>query len=186
MGLVHRSRRGSTRGGARRCARATRRDPRRRYVGVPLPRGVRAGGELEDLVRELPRVLPLRRCAPGFQRRGRRFTGRVPARGARSCVQSGRPTSPERQLVPRGRRGAAQPVSLPLAEFRPERLPGHPNLSCGPMLPIDPERTARFLDYFFFAPASIRPGSTSCWRRQPGGLRTEASWRGAARRARES
>jgi choline monooxygenase len=31
-------------------------------------------------------------------------------------------------------------------------FPGHPNLSCGPMLPIGPERTARFLDYFF-APA---------------------------------
>ncbi len=28
-------------------------------------------------------------------------------------------------------------------------FPGHPNLSCGPMLPISPERTARFLDYFF-------------------------------------
>jgi phenylpropionate dioxygenase-like ring-hydroxylating dioxygenase large terminal subunit len=28
-------------------------------------------------------------------------------------------------------------------------FPGHPNLSCGPMLPIGPERTARFLDYFF-------------------------------------
>jgi phenylpropionate dioxygenase-like ring-hydroxylating dioxygenase large terminal subunit len=31
-------------------------------------------------------------------------------------------------------------------------FPGHPNLSCGPMLPAGPERTARFLDYFF-APA---------------------------------
>ena len=67
VGPVHlresRSRRGSTRGGARRCARATRGDPRRRYVGVPLPRGVRARGELEDLVRELPRsatTAPLR------------------------------------------------------------------------------------------------------------------------------
>jgi carnitine monooxygenase subunit len=28
-------------------------------------------------------------------------------------------------------------------------FPGRPNLSCGPMLPIGPERTARFLDYFF-------------------------------------
>jgi phenylpropionate dioxygenase-like ring-hydroxylating dioxygenase large terminal subunit len=28
-------------------------------------------------------------------------------------------------------------------------FPGHPNLSCGPMLPVAPERTARFLDYFF-------------------------------------
>ena len=28
-------------------------------------------------------------------------------------------------------------------------FPGSPNLSCGPMIPVDPERTARFLDYFF-------------------------------------
>ena len=28
-------------------------------------------------------------------------------------------------------------------------FPGQPNLSCGPILPLDPERTARFLDYFF-------------------------------------
>jgi phenylpropionate dioxygenase-like ring-hydroxylating dioxygenase large terminal subunit len=28
-------------------------------------------------------------------------------------------------------------------------FPGHPNLSCGPMIPLGPERTARFLDYFF-------------------------------------
>ena len=28
-------------------------------------------------------------------------------------------------------------------------FPGQPNLSCGPILPIGPERTARFLDYFF-------------------------------------
>ena len=28
-------------------------------------------------------------------------------------------------------------------------FPGHPNLSCGPIVPVGPERTARFLDYFF-------------------------------------
>jgi carnitine monooxygenase subunit len=28
-------------------------------------------------------------------------------------------------------------------------FPGHPNLSCGPMFPLAPERTGRFLDYFF-------------------------------------
>jgi phenylpropionate dioxygenase-like ring-hydroxylating dioxygenase large terminal subunit len=28
-------------------------------------------------------------------------------------------------------------------------FPGHPNLSCGPMIPAGPERTARFIDYFF-------------------------------------
>jgi phenylpropionate dioxygenase-like ring-hydroxylating dioxygenase large terminal subunit len=28
-------------------------------------------------------------------------------------------------------------------------FPGQPNLSCGPILPLGPERTCRFLDYFF-------------------------------------
>jgi phenylpropionate dioxygenase-like ring-hydroxylating dioxygenase large terminal subunit len=28
-------------------------------------------------------------------------------------------------------------------------FPGHPNLSCGPIVPLGPERTGRFLDYFF-------------------------------------
>src|SRR5205807_50752 len=28
-------------------------------------------------------------------------------------------------------------------------FPGSPNLSCGPIVPVGPERTARFLDYFF-------------------------------------
>jgi choline monooxygenase len=28
-------------------------------------------------------------------------------------------------------------------------FPGRPNLSCGPIVPLAPERTARFLDYFF-------------------------------------
>src|SRR5207247_1952862 len=63
-----------------------------------------------------------RRCAPGVQRRRRRLTGRVPAGSERSRIQPDRPAPPERRLVPRERRGAAQPVSLPLAEFRPERL----------------------------------------------------------------
>src|SRR3954464_3043619 len=28
-------------------------------------------------------------------------------------------------------------------------FPGQPNLSCGPIVPVGPQRTARFLDYFF-------------------------------------
>ena len=28
-------------------------------------------------------------------------------------------------------------------------FPGHPNLSCGPIIPVGPERTGHFLDYFF-------------------------------------
>jgi len=36
-------------------------------------------------------------------------------------------------------------------------FPGRTNLSCGPMLPLGPERTARFLDYFF------APGVDQAW-----------------------
>ena len=88
-------RRGGTAGrGARRRAVAARRDRRRRRTGVPLPRRVRARRELEDLLRELPRVLPLRRrpsrasarrstCRP--RRTGSRPTGSSRARSARSA-----------------------------------------------------------------------------------------------------
>jgi carnitine monooxygenase subunit len=36
-------------------------------------------------------------------------------------------------------------------------FPGQPNLSCGPIIPVGPERTARFLDYFF------APGAEQGW-----------------------
>jgi phenylpropionate dioxygenase-like ring-hydroxylating dioxygenase large terminal subunit len=36
-------------------------------------------------------------------------------------------------------------------------FPGRTNLSCGPMLPVGPERTGRFLDYFF------APGVEQAW-----------------------
>ena len=36
-------------------------------------------------------------------------------------------------------------------------FPGRPNLSCGPILPAGPEKTARFLDYFF------APGVDQAW-----------------------
>jgi phenylpropionate dioxygenase-like ring-hydroxylating dioxygenase large terminal subunit len=36
-------------------------------------------------------------------------------------------------------------------------FPGQPNLSCGPIVPLGPERTARFLDYFF------APGVDEAW-----------------------
>jgi phenylpropionate dioxygenase-like ring-hydroxylating dioxygenase large terminal subunit len=36
-------------------------------------------------------------------------------------------------------------------------FPGHPNLSCGSILPVGPERTLRFLDYFF------APGVDQAW-----------------------
>jgi phenylpropionate dioxygenase-like ring-hydroxylating dioxygenase large terminal subunit len=36
-------------------------------------------------------------------------------------------------------------------------FPGHPNLSCGPIIPLGPERTGRFLDYFF------APGVDQAW-----------------------
>src|SRR5439155_195511 len=117
---------GSQRGHAgrrtRRNAAAARRDPRRRFARVPFPQRVRARGELEDLVRELSRVLPLRRRAPWLQRRCRRLAGRLPARSEGARVQPVRTPPPERELVSRRRGGAAQPVPLPLAELRPERL----------------------------------------------------------------
>ncbi len=36
-------------------------------------------------------------------------------------------------------------------------FPGRPNLSCGSILPVAPDRTARFLDYFF------APGVDQSW-----------------------
>jgi phenylpropionate dioxygenase-like ring-hydroxylating dioxygenase large terminal subunit len=36
-------------------------------------------------------------------------------------------------------------------------FPGHPNISCGSIVPLAPERTARFLDYFF------APGVDQAW-----------------------
>ena len=55
--------------------------PRRRRAAVPSPRRVERRGELEGRRGELPRVLPLRRRAPGLHGARRRVAGRVPARG---------------------------------------------------------------------------------------------------------
>ena len=67
-------------------------------------------------------------------------------------------------------------------------FPGHPNLSCGPMLPIGPERTASVPRLLLRTRTSTRPGSTSCWRSTTrSAWRTEASWRACSEAfARES
>ena len=55
---------------------------RRRRARLPLARRVRRERELEDRRRELPRVLPLPDRPPRLQRRGRRASRPLPARGA--------------------------------------------------------------------------------------------------------
>src|SRR5436853_414237 len=69
---------------------------RRRDASLPPPRRVRAAGELEDRLRELPRVLPLRRRPPGLQRHGRRGPRRVPAGGEGRRLDAARPAAGER------------------------------------------------------------------------------------------
>ena len=101
--------------------------------------------ELEDRVRELPRVLPLPGRAQGLQRRVRRRPRRVPARPQlRPCPLAVR-------AVPRRGRGA---FSLRLAEPEDQRArrtaePLDRARSCPP----GPERSTGFLDYFFAADA---------------------------------
>ena len=46
-------------------------------------------------------------------------------------------------------------------------MPGHQNLSIGPVIPLAPERTYRFLDYFF-APDADPRGSRTCSPSTPG------------------
>jgi phenylpropionate dioxygenase-like ring-hydroxylating dioxygenase large terminal subunit len=55
-----------------------------------------------------------------------------------------------------GRRSAFAGHELPRSQFHfvwpnfgINIFPGRPNLSCGPIVPLGPERTSRFLDYFF-------------------------------------
>ena len=79
--LLRQPRRG--RAAARRDARPAARLRPRRRPRLPLPRRVRARRELEDRLRELPRVLPLPRRAQGLQRGLRRRPRRVPARADR-------------------------------------------------------------------------------------------------------
>ena len=58
-------------------------------------------------------------------------------------LRDGAGASPFEGEVPRGQFHFLWP------SFGLNVFPGRPNLSCGPILPAGPERTHRFLDYFF-------------------------------------
>ena len=116
---------------------------------------------------------------PELHRARRRVAGRVPARGRAAALDADRPGA---------RRRDAQPVPLRLAEHRDQRLPGEPNLSIGPIVPASPERTDRFLDYFFGAGRRASRGSRSCssstTRSAARTRRSSSACRPASRRAR--
>ena len=136
--------------------------PRRRRAAPPRPLGSRGGGELEDRLRELPRVLPLPGRASPLLRGDRRVGRGVRARCERAAVEPVRADPGER---PRhdGRRGraAAQPVPLPLAEPDREHLPRAGRTS--PSARSSPRQRARRTasSTTSSAPTSTRAGSTS-------------------------
>ncbi|MGZ4394879.1 MAG: SRPBCC family protein [Gaiellaceae bacterium] len=115
-------------------------------------------GELEDRVRELPRVLPLPDRASRLQRDDGRLARRVPARGGPDLFDPAGAAAPRRRqrLRPRGR-GRAGTVPLRLARARDQHRPRQAE-------PLDragaarrASRTRRFLDYFF------APGADDAW-----------------------
>ena len=111
-----------TRRGPRRhpCA-SRRRGHRRRRAVLPRALGVRDRRELEDLRRELPRVLPLPDGAPGVLGGCRRLAGELPWRPtAGACRRSARCARAPRRVPPR-RGGGARTVPLRLPEHRRER-----------------------------------------------------------------
>ena len=110
-----------------------------------------ANCELEDRGRELPRVLPLPDRPSRVQRRGRRPSRPLPARG---------PPDLRRPVLHEQVDRRARPVPSPLPEYRINVFPGPPNLSIGPIVPNGPGRTERYLDYFF------APGVDAAWRRE--------------------
>ena len=120
---------------------------------VPPPGRLGGRRELEDRVRELPRVLPLPRRPPGLLEHGRRVPGQLRARGRRLALEPVRATAEPR------RRRASQSASSTSSGRTPgiNIFPGRPNLSIGPILPLAPDRTRRVLDYFF------APDATDDW-----------------------
>ena len=126
--------RGAARGGARLAAGAGRRArPRRRRARPPLALGGRGRGELEDRLRELPRVLPLPGRASRLQRGDRRLARRVRALDRRPPLDPARPAANARR-----RSG-----ELPRAQFHflwPNLginiFGGRPNISIGPIVPL--------------------------------------------------
>ena len=109
------------------CPTILARDDRHRRARVPLARRVRRERELEDRRRELPRVLPLPDRAPGVQRRGRRPSRPLPARGP-----------PDVRGAVRARRSRpASAASSTCSSRTPASTssPGPANLSIGPIAP---------------------------------------------------
>ena len=193
--------------------RTRRRSPRR---SAPLPELLPVDGlvfhsrdefevaaELEDRVRELPRVLPLPGRAQGLQR-ARTTSTRTSTGSSRS------PSTSSRSSRTRARRGRGRRSSTSSGpNLRINVFAGAPNLSLGPLLPAGPERSSGFLDYFFapdarsglarraarLRPAGRRRGSRarragaegSAVGRRPGGAaaRGERAARGALPGARE-
>ena len=123
---------------------------RRGRAPLPPPQRVRGGRELEGRVRELPRVLPLPGRASRLQRRHRHVAGRLQARGAETFLESvhDRARGGARRYDPHGEIEYGQ-FHLVWPNFVINVAPGRPNLSIGPINPVGPERTARFLDYLF-------------------------------------
>ena len=133
--------------GARLAARAGRgARARRRLARPPLPLGGRGRGELEDRrARTSSSATTARSPIPASARSST-------SRPRRTCS---RPTGASRPSTARcARRRPAD--ELPRAQFHflwPNLginiFPGRPNISIGPIVPLAPERTYRFLDYFF-------------------------------------
>ena len=112
------ARRAALRGGRRRPARRARLLRRRpRAHGLPPPRPVDARSQLEDRRRELPRVLPLPRRAPGAREGDRRRAGLLPARDAPDVLGAeGHAARPGRAAVDARRRDRPRAVALPVAQ----------------------------------------------------------------------
>ena len=96
--------------------------PRPRLASIPQALDLGVRGELEGVLRELPRVLPLPDRSSGLLEGRRRLGGRVRARAERHLLDAVRPGARgmERRLRP-SRPGRARPVPLPLAEYHDQR-----------------------------------------------------------------
>ena len=118
---------------------------------APLPPALdlEVQGELEGVLRELPRVLPLPDRPSGLLEGRRRLRGRVRARAEPHLLDAvrARARGVEGRLRPRGPIERGQFHFL-WPNITINVMPGQPNLSIGPVVPLTTERTGRFLDYF--------------------------------------
>ena len=128
---------------------ASQRGDRPRRASLPPARGVRARRNWKISRGELPRVLPLPDRASRLLRRHGRLPRRVPARdGRRRMTQHGPPRpEPRGTYDPTGEVERGQ-FHLLFPGTVINVMPGRPNFSIGPIVPLAPERTYRFLDYF--------------------------------------